>query len=135
MVRKKDLLIVLGALIVAAAALIGVTLTRGGGMDVTDVHIYVGGELYATAPLGEEREIVVEQEDGSVNIVALTAQGAYMKHSSCDNQLCVDQGEVTRNNWRFRALGRQIVCLPNRVLVELAPPQGQQLPQGDLPDV
>ena len=91
-------------------------------------------DLYATVPLGEPQEIRVEQENGCVNVVAVTEDGAYMKSSSCDNQLCVQQGMVTLENWQLRMLGRQIICLPNQVVVEIAS-QTQSVPQGDQPDV
>lgn len=42
-----------------------------------------------------------------------------MESSTCHNQLCVQQGEVTRDNWSRRALGAHILCLPNRVDAEL----------------
>ena len=140
MVRKKDLLIVLGVLLVAAA-FIGASFLFGernaslmqtGAEQV--VRIYVGSDLYATVPLGEPQEIRVEQENGCVNVVAVTEDGAYMKSSSCDNQLCVQQGMVTLENWQLRMLGRQIICLPNQVVVEIAS-QTQSVPQGDQPDV
>ena len=44
------------------------------------------------------------------------------------------QGMVTLENWQLRMLGRQIICLPNQVVVEIAS-QTQSVPQGDQPDV
>ena len=116
-VRKKDALIVLAALAIAAAALLTALLGRGGAVD--SVRIYVDGALYAEMPLDEDGEIRVEQADGSVNVVAVEDGAAFMAYSSCKNQLCVQQGRVSAGGWALRALGRQVVCLPNRVTVEL----------------
>ena len=115
--RKKDALIVLAALALAAAALLTALWGRGGAAD--SVRIYVDGALYAEMPLDEDGEIRVEQADGSVNVVAVEDGAAFMAYSSCKNQLCVQQGRVSAGDWALRALGRQIVCLPNRVTVEL----------------
>ena len=116
-VRKKDALIVLAALALAAAALLTAIWGRGGATD--SVRIYVDGALYAEMPLNEDGEIRVEQADGSVNVVAVEDGAAFMAYSSCKNQLCVQQGRVSAGGWALRALGRQIICLPNRVTVEM----------------
>lgn len=133
MVRKRDLIIVLGALLIAAAALFVTGIFSGGGEEPDSVFVYVNGALHGQYPLTETGEIRVEQEDGSVNVIAVTGEGVYMAYSTCDNQLCVDQGAVTPGNWRMRALGRRIVCLPNRVMVEISAAEG--VPAPDLPDV
>ena len=53
-------------------------------------------------------------------MVEVTAEGAVMLSSTCHNQLCVKMGEVTRDNWETRPNQQFIICLPNRVSVELA---------------
>ena len=45
--------------------------------------------------------------------------GAVMASSTCHNQLCVQMGEVTLDNWETRPNQQFIICLPNRVSVEL----------------
>ena len=42
-----------------------------------------------------------------------------MMFSTCDNQLCVHQGQVSLDNRDLRALYNQIACLPNEVLLEV----------------
>ena len=132
LIRKKDMLIVGLALLVAAGALVFASVS--GGKDGADtVCVYVDGTLYAKKPLAQDGEIRVEQEDGSVNVIVIRDGSVQMDYSSCENQLCVQQGRVSAKNRFFRALGSQIVCLPNRVMIELE--GGGNLPQGDLPDV
>ena len=53
------------------------------------------------------------------NEIALFADGAYMKASTCENQDCVHQGQVTLENKANRALQNMILCLPNDVIIEL----------------
>ena len=83
------------------------------------VVVYLGNEVYAKVPLGEEQVLRIEQDSGEVNEVAITAQGVHMGHSSCENQDCVKQGEATLENIESRPLGGWIICLPNRVSIEL----------------
>ena len=107
---------------------------------MTDEETRERSELYAQY-IREFREqteatlkrVRVEQEDGSVNVIVIRDGSVHMDYSSCENQLCVQQGSVSAKNRFFRALGSQIVCLPNRVMIELE--GGGNLPQGDLPDV
>ena len=83
------------------------------------VRVYVNGALYTTGSLGQRDDIVVRGENGQENTIAFTADGVYMKHSTCQNQLCVQQGIVTVSNFTSRFYRNEIICLPNRVTVEL----------------
>ena len=136
MIRKKDVLVICLALLAAAAAYGGMRWARGGQALSGMVEIRVNGALFASVPLDEVLDVVVEQENGEKNIVTVSGGGARMAFSSCKNQLCLHQGEVTAANWIGRAMGRAIVCLPNRVLVELAlENSGRRIADEDLPDV
>lgn len=119
-VRKKDLIIIGIFLLVAAILYGGVLLFRGQMKLSGMVEVYADGVLYASAPLDTPQEIHVEQENGEVNIVRIADGAVSMASASCKNQQCLHQGSVTLENWTSRALGRKIVCSPNRVLVELA---------------
>lgn len=82
--------------------------------------ITVDGKEYARVPLSRPQTVTVRQKDGSVNVIEVTERGAVMQSSTCGNQLCVKMGEVTLDNWQFRPNQQFIICLPNRVSVELA---------------
>ena len=109
----------------AAALLLSAALLLGAGRGRTPVTedtaiITVNGREYTRVPLSAPRTVTVSQSDGSVNVIEVTAEGAVMLSSTCENQLCVHMGQVTRDNWEFRPNGAFIICLPNRVSVELA---------------
>lgn len=114
-----------------AGALLGYQLQRSRQVARDEIAVYVDGKLYATSPLRAGQDLTVEQEDGSVNVIRMTENGFYMQSSTCKNQDCVHQGDVTRDNWSQRLLGTHVICLPNRVdvvlMVESADPE--------LPDV
>ncbi|MDO5112458.1 MAG: NusG domain II-containing protein [Clostridia bacterium] len=116
LLTRTDLWILCGALLLLALALF---FFRAPGRNwANTVNIYVDGALYASVPLGEARDIAVAH-DGHVNIVAVDAQGVWMREADCPNGECVAQGKVTPDNMRTRPLGNRILCLPNRVTVEL----------------
>ena len=119
--NKKNYLVIGGILLIAAVMLALTLLNRP--MTVVDedmVIISVDGKEYARVPLSKPQTVTVAQKDGSVNVVEVSDQGAVMLSSTCDNQLCVEMGEVTVDNWEYRPNQQFIICLPNRVGVELA---------------
>lgn len=97
------------------------------------LYIIRQGRLYGIEPLGEEREVTVDQGDGVVNVIHLQKDGFYMASSTCENQLCVGEGAVTLANWRQRVLGDSVYCLPHQLQLQLVVPQAQ--PDPDAPDI
>ena len=91
------------------------------------LRITVAGEVYQTVPLTQEQEIVIDQDDGSHNVIRVFQDGFVMAESNCTNQDCVLQGEVTTHNMATRPLANQIICLPHRVVLELVSEDEQAL--------
>lgn len=123
--RKRNMLIIAGvfalaAVLFAVSALMPKTQSATGESEIL---ITVDGREWGRYPLSQPQTVVVEQADGSRNEIVITGEGAYMHASSCDNQLCVQMGEVTLDNWETRPNQTFIICLPNRVTVELIPAQ------------
>ena len=135
--EKKNLntitLIILAAVVLsvgAAALLLGRDSRRAAAGR--EVRVYQNGRLCATGHLGQREDITVRGEDGAENVIAFTENGVYMKHSTCSNQLCVRQGMVTQDNFRTRFYRNQIICLPNRVTVEMTLTDAES---SEIPDV
>lgn len=118
---KKNWLVI-AAVLVMALVLLLVTRLRPQTIaaEENQVVITVDGKEYARVPLSKPQTVTVTQDNGCVNVVEVTAQGAVMQSSTCGNQLCVKMGEVTVDNWQFRPNQQFIICLPNRVSIELA---------------
>ena len=86
------------------------------------VVITVGNRQYGDPiPMDREKVITIKQENGHVNKVHITPEKAYMEYSSCENQDCVGQGEITMDNYKTRILSTFVICLPNNVTVEMVP--------------
>ena len=125
--NRKNTIIMAAAILLAVGLLAAGTMLGGGpsgdtaaDWDGDRVVITVDGEVYATVPLdGETRRVTVTQDTGEVNVIEVDAEGAVMLSSTCENQTCVNMGKVTRDNWEWRVNGAFIICLPNRVSIEL----------------
>lgn len=86
------------------------------------VVITVGNRQYGDPiPMDREKIITVKQENGQINKVHITPDGAWMEYSTCDNQDCVGQGHITMDNYKTRILSTFVICLPNNVTVEMVP--------------
>ncbi len=97
------------------------------------LYIIVNGRISGIYAVGEEGDVTVDQGNGKVNVIHVTENGFYMASSTCDNQLCVQQGEVTVDNYQQRILGASVLCLPNNVDLELVVPS--HTPDPNAPDI
>ena len=93
-------------------ALAGVCLFFVLQSDVGSVmRISVDGQQVARVDLNSVT-VAYEMPIGQGNVLRITPDGVCMAWADCADQVCVHQGEL-------RSAQRPIVCLPNRVVVEL----------------
>ena len=86
------------------------------------VVITVGNRQYGDPiPMDRDKIITIKQDNGHVNKVHITPEKVFMESSSCDNQDCVQQGEIHVDTYKDRILGTHIICLPNNVSIEMVP--------------
>lgn len=86
------------------------------------VVITVGNRQYGDPiPMDRDKVITIRQSDGKENKVHITPEKVYMEHSTCENQDCVGQGEITLDNYKTRILSTYVICLPNAVTIEMVP--------------
>lgn len=133
--KKRDLLLILTVVLIAAALLGATVLSGSGKVAKGQMNVYVNGKLHDTVTIVNGKDYTVQQEDGSVNVIRMTENGFYMLSSTCHNQLCIGQGEANADNWNRRSLGTHVICLPNRVDVELVLTDEQSVIDPDAPDV
>ena len=108
MIKKAD--IVLLIIILAVGIPLSVlSLTAGTAGD--KVQISADGEVYGIYPLDEDGEIEAT-EDGHTNHITIKDGQVSMSYSTCRNQVCVNTGAISQAK-------DAIVCLPNRVVVEI----------------
>ena len=108
MIKKADIVLLIIILVVGIPLSV-LSLTEGIGGD--KVRISLDGEIYGVYPLGEDREIDVT-EDGHTNHITIKDGQVSMSYSTCRNQVRVNTGAISHTK-------DAIVCLPNRVVVEI----------------
>lgn len=118
MAKKNDKLLVLIVAIIVVLSSLVLYFTNKNSTPTGEVEIYVNGNLYKTAKIVEGERIVLNRGLMS-NTILFTKNGVKMEHSNCNNQLCVMQGEINFDNYKDRALGNSIICLPNRITIKL----------------
>lgn len=120
----------------SAVALLAVgASSRAGKTSAGRVRVLVDGKTYSEQPLKAGESIRISQPDGCENVIMMTGNGFYMQSASCRNQDCVHQGAVTEANYMLRVLGTSIICIPNRVEVQLILSDDSGKPVMDIPDV
>ena len=108
MIKKADIILLIVILAVGIPMSV-LSLTSGTGGD--KVKISTDGQIYGIYPLNEDCEIDVT-EDGHTNHITIKDGQVSMSYSTCRNQVCVNTGAISHSK-------DAIVCLPNRVVVEI----------------
>ncbi|MGN1333709.1 MAG: NusG domain II-containing protein [Anaerovoracaceae bacterium] len=108
MIKKADIILLIVILAVGIPLAV-LSLSSGTGGD--KVKISLNGKVYGTYPLHEDRVIEVS-EDGHTNHITIKDGQVSMSYSTCRNQVCVNTGAISETK-------DSIVCLPNRVVVEI----------------
>ena len=108
MIKKADIILLIVILSVGIPMSV-LSLTAGTGGD--KVKISTDGQVYGIYPLNEDCEIDVT-EDGHTNHITIKDGQVSMSYSTCRNQVCVNTGAISQTK-------DAIVCLPNRVVVEI----------------
>lgn len=104
MLKKKEIIIFLSIIVLAVAAAVILSTVNIGANRVV---IAVNGETLYNLPLYKNTEIKLEHntvsiKDGKVRVI----------WADCKNQICVNTAAADSS-------GGQIICLPNRVTVEV----------------
>ena len=101
MIKKADIVLFFAILIIGLA-ISYFSLT--GNQEGDNVVITVDGQMYATYPLDEDREIEVAQ-NGHINNITI-------------KEVCVNTRPISQTK-------DSIVCLPNKVIVEITAENGR----------
>lgn len=107
-IKKADIVLFI-ILIALGIAVTVMSLT--GAEDGSVVQISVDGKTYGVYSLNKDQTIEIKQ-DKSINKITIKDGHVQMSDSTCKNQICVKTGEISNTS-------QSIVCLPNKVMVEI----------------
>lgn len=116
--KRRDLILIACALALAGALYAFSQLTLG--TKASNVVVTVDGSEVLRRPLAMEDSYVVEQADGSRNVIRVEGGAVYMQEANCRDGLCIRQG-------RMKNAAKTIVCLPHKLVVRL---EGDTQPVG-----
>lgn len=80
------------------------------------------GDYFQPVPLleeFEEQQLRVTLSDTDYIVIGVGKNHFNMDESSCPDQVCITEGEVTLENRESRLLGSYIICMPNGIVLEM----------------
>lgn len=115
--KRADVLLISIVLIAALAFIVPRWLSNdtdkaGPGNNLV-ANITVDGKLYKTVKLTKEEQTIDIRTERGYNILKVYDYGIEMYDADCPDKVCLGFGHITRPK-------QTIVCLPHRVLVEIA---------------
>lgn len=103
--KKREIIFVLCVFI---AAVISYIMFNNGKKNSDTVIIYADGKKFCEKSLYTDCIIEVN----GTNSVEIKNGSVYMVSASCPDKLCIGQGRISDSS-------KKIICLPNRVIVEV----------------
>ncbi|GAA4653911.1 NusG domain II-containing protein [Anaerocolumna aminovalerica] len=107
--KKNDLILAGVILTIAIGALIFVNLNKKEGNTVI---VKVDGEVYKEFPLDVDATYEIKGANGGTNLLVIKDGYADITEASCPDEVCVVQPKINKS-------GETIVCLPNKVIIEI----------------
>ena len=108
--KKRDIIVI--AVIVAAALLLWFLVRTVFSTDGDMVRVTIDGRLYGEYELSKEQEIPITIDGNETNRLVISEGYADMTHADCPDGLCVASPKISK-------AGQSIICLPNKVVVEI----------------
>ena len=112
--KRADIILLAGVLLVGAVLAAVLFCTSSGGGQV---QVRVDGSVAATYPLSRDASYTINGANGGTNLLVIEDGTARIEEASCPDGICVNTGRISRS-------GQSIVCLPNKVVVEIISAQG-----------
>lgn len=107
--RKRyinDIILAVLLLVLALSVFLILEFTKEAG---SLARVSVNGEIIADFPLDKDGEYSLS--DGKNTLVIKDGE-AFISEADCPDKVCVRTGKISK-------VGEQIICLPNRVIVEI----------------
>lgn len=110
--KRNDIILIIVILVVALVFYIGFNYYNSINTKEPVAVVKVGDEVYGNFPLDKDVVEKIELSDGSYNILEVHNGKADITEASCPDGICVNHRAISKQN-------ETIVCLPNKVVVEI----------------
>lgn len=108
--QKRDLLVLI--LIASAIAVTALCFYLRKDAEGGEAVVTIDGEEYGRYSLSEDQEIPILIDGEQTNLLMIEDGKADMVEADCPDQICVNHRAVSKEH-------ETIVCLPNKVVVEI----------------
>lgn len=115
--KRNDIILIGSILIVAVIFLAIIAFTKEKGSYAI---VLVDGKEIERVALDQDREVQIKGYHNGTNTLVIKNGYAYMKDASCPDQYCVKHTKIHYSK-------ESIVCLPNRVVIEIVSDEKQDL--------
>ena len=112
----KFWVVLIGVILVAAVA--GMLVIQSLREEGAQVVITWNGEVEGTYPLDQDETFVFEGENGGRNVVVIENGMVFVSEANCPDQICVNHKPTNQT-------ADPIVCLPNKLVVEVSAPNSE----------
>jgi hypothetical protein len=107
--NRNDMFLLLGMFLGLTVISMWLLVTKTGGNKVS---VSVDGVEQIAFSLDEDLEYEIDGYNGGTNLLMIKNGSAFLLNASCPDHLCVKMGKI-------RNVGQSIICLPNRVVIEI----------------
>ena len=107
---RGDLMLIAALLIAGLAIIALLSFTRQDGRQAV---VRANGQIVTRLPLAQDARVPVEIEGSVTNVVVVQDGAVHMEEADCPDHLCIRRGAI-------RYAGDSIICLPNKVVVEIS---------------
>lgn len=109
--KKNDWIIIGIVLLIAGSVYIWNMISEKNQSDERYADIYYNGELYERVNVNEQKTVTIETDIGK-NVIQIDHGKVTMTEADCPDKVCLNTGTIEKVN-------RSIVCLPNKVHVQI----------------
>ena len=108
---RNDIILIGAIILIALIAFFVFLITRKDGQRV---NVLVGGEVVYSFSLEDtvEQQILTGENNQNKNVLVIENGEASIKSATCPDKICVSHRKISKS-------GETIVCLPNKVVVEI----------------
>lgn len=114
---KNDIILVSVLLGIILLATLGILIFRKSG---NSVKVTVDGKIFGEYSLNKDKTVEIKSEKGS-NLLVIKDGKAYVERASCPDGICSSHKPISYG-------GESIICLPNKVVVEVTSTQQENQP-------
>ncbi|MCI9136975.1 MAG: NusG domain II-containing protein [Lachnospiraceae bacterium] len=118
--KKNDVILIAVLVAAALAVFLGISLYASMSTESGEAVVYLDGKEQGRYPLEQDMTVEIEAQGKNYNILEIREGKAEIREATCPDKICVNHRPIEKR-------GESLVCLPNKVVVEIENGRGQNL--------